>query len=182
MNWGIRSRTRRLLTHPKAGDRPSWTGGGDATKENVAKLPLMERTGWWIKIYSVFEPEPPPRLRRKVASRRFLDAAPQPPSCPGGQIAREYISPSAKTKVANHSHLHRPRLPQNFGQKLGCDLITRESGQQGRGLKRAGVDGGEVSPKGGAAGVVSVISRSTPDTDLICKYESALKSLTRSMS
>src|SRR4030095_13915425 len=39
--------------------------GGRDIKTNIAKPPLMERTGWWFKIKpKCFEPEPPPRLRR----------------------------------------------------------------------------------------------------------------------
>ena len=35
----------------RPGHRPSWARrGGRDIKKNIAKLPLMERTGWWFKI------------------------------------------------------------------------------------------------------------------------------------
>ena len=78
---------------------------------------------------------------------------------------------------------HYPKLVVGYSSDFnGGDSITGNPGNRERGLKRAGVDEGEVAPKGGAAGVVSVISRSTPDTDLSCKYESSTNSLTRSLS
>ena len=62
--------------------------GGRDIKRNIAKLPLMERTGWWFKINRiVFEPEPPPRLRR-FGCFALSSYWRSHPSWPGGAMAR----------------------------------------------------------------------------------------------
>jgi hypothetical protein len=62
--------------------------GGRDIKRNIAKLPLMERTGWWFKIKrkNVFEAEPPPRLRRFGCFAIFSYRRSHP-SWPGGAMA-----------------------------------------------------------------------------------------------
>src|SRR4030095_11315993 len=58
--------------------------GGRDIKRNIAKPPLMERTGWWFKINrNVFEPDPPPRLRHFGAFAPFLTGAATPPGQEG---------------------------------------------------------------------------------------------------
>ena len=62
--------------------------GGRDIKKNIAKLRLMERTGWWIKIDSVFlNLIHHPVCGAKVASRLFLDAAATPPVQEGRSLA-----------------------------------------------------------------------------------------------
>src|SRR4030095_8535308 len=65
--------------------------GGRDIKRNIAKLPLMERTGWWFKINrNVFEPDPPPRLRHQRKLRCSLSGAAAPPGQEGrGRRARK---------------------------------------------------------------------------------------------
>src|SRR5688572_23398204 len=54
--------------------------GGRDIKKNIAKLPLMERTGWWITIDRVFlNLFHHPGCGAKVASRHLLDATATPP-------------------------------------------------------------------------------------------------------
>ena len=58
--------------------------GGRDIKKNIAKRPLMERTGWWFKINrNVLSAEPPPRLRRFGCFAPFLTGAATPPGQKG---------------------------------------------------------------------------------------------------
>src|SRR4030095_309197 len=76
---------------------PRGQEGWTRHQENIAKLPLMERTGWWL---NVFEPEPPPRLRRFGCFALLLSGAATPPRpeglCPGPPSM--FLRPSA-TKI-----------------------------------------------------------------------------------
>src|SRR4029453_5501533 len=58
--------------------------GGRAIKRNIAKLPLMERTGWWFMIQrNVLEPDPPPRLPHFGGFAFLLTGAATPPGQEG---------------------------------------------------------------------------------------------------
>ena len=63
--------------------------GGRDIKRNIAKLPLMERTGWCKIKGNVFEPEPPPRLRR-FGCFALSSYWRSHPSWPGGAMARHF--------------------------------------------------------------------------------------------
>ena len=68
------------MTYLAVRDIASWPGGVDATSREISRSFLsMERTGWWFKSNgNVFEPEPPPRLRRFGCFALSVTA--QPPS------------------------------------------------------------------------------------------------------
>ena len=67
--------------HKSEAPSPLLARGGRDIRKDIAKLPLMERTGWWATSLN-FRSEPPPRLRL-VLTRLFLTAAATPPGQEG---------------------------------------------------------------------------------------------------